>query len=213
MSTRRDVIQTLAVATAAAALESPIRATAQPVDVQSRLDRQALTAPALEEYLAFIKISGALTGIEATLLAPETKPGGGADPTQEVKLAYFHLATADAENYGKLKSLFFAELAKEAKQDGPALTRTATALVSGPEPIANLARSIIMAWYFGLWYEWDVGGRRRFTVVSAQAYTEGWIWRIAQAHPPGYSNLRFGYWAQPPVAGFQAKSLEPVAPT
>ena len=27
---------------------------------------------------------------------------------------------------------------------------------------------------------------------------EGWIWRILQAHPMGYSMMRFGYWANKP---------------
>jgi len=36
-------------------------------------------------------------------------------------------------------------------------------------------------------------------VVSSNSYVEGWIWRILQAHPMGYSMMRFGYWAnQPP---------------
>ena len=36
-------------------------------------------------------------------------------------------------------------------------------------------------------------------IISPAAYTQGWTWRVAQAHPMGYSELRFGYWAQDPL--------------
>ena len=36
------------------------------------------------------------------------------------------------------------------------------------------------------------------SVVSANAYVGGLAWRAAQAHPMGYSQLSFGYWASPP---------------
>jgi hypothetical protein len=35
-------------------------------------------------------------------------------------------------------------------------------------------------------------------VVSSNAYIEGWVWKIMQAHPMGYSMLEYGYWAEPP---------------
>jgi len=36
-------------------------------------------------------------------------------------------------------------------------------------------------------------------VISPTAYTQGWTWRVAQAHPMGYSELRYGYWAEEPL--------------
>jgi hypothetical protein len=39
-----------------------------------------------------------------------------------------------------------------------------------------------------------------FTVLTPAAYTQGWAWRVAQAHPMGYSELRFGYWADQPFS-------------
>lgn len=209
MTTRREVIHTLVAATGAAALENPLLASAQPADEEGLLDRQSLTPPALKDFQDFIAISEALTGIDGDLLAPDRNPAH-ADPAQSVKVAYFRLATVEAATYLALKQEFFAALSREAKRDGPALTRAATPLLSSASPgVADLARSILMAWYFGVWYEWNVGGRARFTVVSAQAYTEGWVWRIAEAHAPGYSNLRFGHWAHPPSAGFLPESLSP----
>ena len=70
-----------------------------------------------------------------------------------------------------------------------------------------LGRSIILAWYLGAWYEPKTLSqfiiRRRlgrfqssFKVISPAAYTQGWTWRVAQAHPMGYSELRFGYWSE-----------------
>jgi hypothetical protein len=39
-----------------------------------------------------------------------------------------------------------------------------------------------------------------FEVISPGAYTNSLVWRVAQAHPMGYSNLQFGYWGQEPPA-------------
>jgi hypothetical protein len=70
-----------------------------------------------------------------------------------------------------------------------------------------LARSIVLMWYLGAWY--DPNDLRRAstvekpivsprTIISAKAYTQGWVWKIAQAHPMGFSEMQFGYWGQPP---------------
>jgi hypothetical protein len=37
-------------------------------------------------------------------------------------------------------------------------------------------------------------------VISPAAYTQAWTWRVAQAHPMGYSEFRYGYWAGEPIA-------------
>jgi hypothetical protein len=81
-----------------------------------------------------------------------------------------------------------------------------------------LMRSIILAWYLGAWYKPDVlktnvykprsyNSTRRYSkevlippteIISPDAYTNGLVWRVAQAHPMGYSNLQFGYWEKDP---------------
>ena len=70
-----------------------------------------------------------------------------------------------------------------------------------------LARSIVLLWYLGSWYEptdlkrqASLGRTRSIPseVVSAKAYTQGLVWQIAGAHPMGYSNLQFGYWSRYP---------------
>ena len=34
----------------------------------------------------------------------------------------------------------------------------------------------------------------------ARRLHQGWTWRVAQTHPMGYSDFRFGYWAEDPPA-------------
>jgi hypothetical protein len=83
----------------------------------------------------------------------------------------------------------------------------AAKVVNNPDPaIMYLGRSIVLAWYLGVWYDPDVLKRYNTPnqpfpvpverVISPAAYTQGWTWRVAQAHPMGYSEMRFGYWAQ-----------------
>jgi hypothetical protein len=70
-----------------------------------------------------------------------------------------------------------------------------------------LARSIVLMWYLGAWY--DPGDLQNaaelpdhpsppFKVISSKAYTQAWALRVAQAHPMGFSEMQFGYWARPP---------------
>jgi hypothetical protein len=89
------------------------------------------------------------------------------------------------------------------------------------EPMKFLMRSIILAWYLGAWYrpndlransyaakntQHSYYSTRRYSkevlipyeVISPTTYTNGLVWRVAQAHPMGYSNLQFGYWGQEP---------------
>jgi len=219
---RREVVNTLIGAAAVAALSNPVCARAQGTN-SAPTTPGATTEPTFEDLRAFIAVSAALTGIQDTLLAPNSKAKlledqktfardehgrlipDGADPTRDVKLAYFHLASADSSYHQLL--LEFQEGVKAHGTDPAGLTSAATKLLVSPtKGVMELARSILMAWYFGVWYEWT-GAKPRFTVVSADSYTQGWIWRIAEAHPPGYSNLRFGHWAFPPPAGFDPDTI------
>jgi hypothetical protein len=62
-------------------------------------------------------------------------------------------------------------------------------------------------WYLGAWYdpvdlrkavELPNHPRPQFKVISSKAYTQAWALRVAQAHPMGFSEMQFGYWARPP---------------
>jgi len=70
-----------------------------------------------------------------------------------------------------------------------------------------LARSIVLMWYLGAWYEpaelkalrEDPTRVATFQIVSPKAYTQAWALRVAQAHPMGFSEMQFGYWTREPT--------------
>jgi hypothetical protein len=77
------------------------------------------------------------------------------------------------------------------------------------DAIRYLARSVMLMWYLGSWY--DPADLQKYNsptpptdplgpkaIISSEAYTQGWAWSVAQAHLMGYSNFTFGYWSQQP---------------
>jgi hypothetical protein len=81
----------------------------------------------------------------------------------------------------------------------------------GTTDSAAIARLTMAMWLFGTWYggtevariedskQYIDSAYQNDFVVSSRAYKDGWIWRLAQAHPFGFSNFRFGSWqAAPP---------------
>jgi hypothetical protein len=194
--TRRTVLTGAAAATAAAtvgaALDTP--AHAQSVDVNSP-----------EDMDLFVRLSSALTGIPATKLAP------GSDPVN-VKREY--LTRANERCPAALENLL--RLARK-NRDAPdriidSLTFDDDDKNKTPSDVEAkyLARSIVLMWYLGAWYEPDELKALRkdlpkdptrlakFEVVSPKAYTQAWALRVAQAHPMGFSEMQFGYWTRPP---------------
>jgi len=181
------------VATTAVAAVLPIAGSAQ-------------AAKADPDMVAFLLLSAALTGVHVATLAPEfgrdandiLNSDPGVDPIN-VKNQYFARAKAsDAATFGKLLQV--------AKDHPLSATDILTAVNAGDDT-KFLARSIVLLWYLGSWYNPDdlktnsTPGTRNFIpsqVVSAKAYTQGLVWQIAQAHPMGYSNLQFGYWSREP---------------
>jgi hypothetical protein len=142
----------------------------------------------------FVKLSSALTGIDEGKLAPPV------DPIQ-VKNEYFQQAKTDDA---------FNALMKIVRADPSNPAAAAEKIMNDPK-VKYLGRSIILMWYLGAWYEptklakFDSPAPPSFPVtadkvVSPKAYTQAWTWRVAQAHPMGYSELRFGYWADEPPA-------------
>jgi hypothetical protein len=194
----RRAMLTGAVATTAVAAvgASDISAYAHAADPNSKRD-----------MMAFLLLSAALTGIHVVNLAPEFTPNNddllnsdpGVDPFN-VKNDYFNWINAS-------EAPTFERLLQIAQNHSKSATDIVTA-VNASDDTKFLARSIVLLWYLGSWYDPDdlkknstpgPGAFIASEVVSAKAYTQGLVWQIAQAHPMGYSNLQFGYWSREPV--------------
>jgi hypothetical protein len=178
--TRRNVLAGAAVAAATAA--HPGTATA--ADETKDLD-------------AFVALSSALTGITAVMLAPAV------DPVQ-IKREYFDVAKS-SPSFDRLLQIFRDNASK------PPEAIADVVLNQSGSDVRYLGRSIMLAWYLGAWYKPETLARYNSPnpplesltpdrVISPAAYTQGWTWRVAQAHPMGYSELRFGYWSEPPLS-------------
>lgn len=164
-----------------------------------------------QDMVAFLLLSEALTGVNRHILAPEfptNEPSEildadpGVDPIK-IKDEYFKWVS-DHDSTRSLGKLL--QIAKDNRK----LPSAITGKVNGSDDDAKfLARSIVLLWYLGSWYE--PADLKKFhdspqlltgpipsKVVSASAYTQGLVWLIAGAHPMGYSNLQFGYWSRDP---------------
>jgi hypothetical protein len=189
------------VATTAAAAVAPIAGAAYAAgpDVRSPQD-----------MMAFLLLSAALAGVHVVNLAPEFSQDikkdmldqdPGVDPIN-VRSDYFRWINAhdSTSSFGKL-----LQIAKDNRQSAISII---AAVNASDDSAKFLARSIVLLWYLGSWYEpADLKanaaqpGTRAVTpsvVVSSKAYTQGLVWQIVGAHPMGYSNLQFGYWSRDP---------------
>jgi hypothetical protein len=170
-------------------------------------DTPAGAQPAESDRVIFAKLSAGLTGVAHEKLAPR------ADPI-DVKEEYFRRVSDP-----KYAAVFTAllQLTRAANlqvpggdTDGVIPQDKVDALASKIEERDDtkfLARSIVLMWYLGAWYEPDdlkkIAANPKAeafpTIISPKAYTQGWLWRVAQAHPMGYSDMQFGYWTRPPA--------------
>ena len=160
-----------------------------------------------EDMMAFLVLSAALTGVDIHTLAPEFSRGSGnilsdnpgVDPIN-IKDAYFSQAKTAAA---------FDKLLQIAK-DNRLSQNDIIAKVNASDDTKFLARSIVLLWYLGSWYDPDdlnkasnhpesVDGPITQKVLSPKAYSQGLVWLIAGTHPMGYSNLQFGYWSRNPL--------------
>ena len=163
-----------------------------------------------EDMMAFLLLSAALTGVDVQTLAPEFSRGSGdilsADPGIDpinIKSAYFTQVNAPGTTAS------FAKLLQIAKDNRLSQDNIIAKVNASDDDTKFLARSIVLLWYLGSWYEpgdlknaaaspESVHGPIKQKVLSAKAYTQGLVWQIVGAHPMGYSNLQFGYWSRDP---------------
>jgi hypothetical protein len=198
--TRRTVLAGAAAATAMAtvvAVNPP--ASAQSPDPSSR-----------EDLVAFLLLSWALTGIDPKSLSPglhlvaadPLSSKFGSDPL-DMKRDYFKFIVNDSG-----QGATFAKLLKIVKDNraSPNLAAAIAQNVQASDDTKFLGRSIVLMWYLGAWYDpanlrqaKPAGSFVPFKVISSKAYSQGWIWRIAQAHPMGFSEMQFGYWSRQPA--------------
>jgi hypothetical protein len=142
----------------------------------------------------FVDLSAFLTGIDASKLAPLLDP-------VNIKQVYFDFVQGKAgPTFNKLLNIFAQN---QDQTENPEVLGDIIFVKSGPD-VGYLARSIMLMWYLGSWYDpWVLqnpppGFVPSDGVVSADAYTQGWVWSVAQAHPMGYSNFTFGAWSSDP---------------
>jgi hypothetical protein len=201
--TRRTVIAgaiASGAAAATAALETPASARSASPDTR-------------EDMVAFLLLTASLTGVRPVDLEPEfvaAKPGvdmltSTPDPDPfDVERDYFNLV------YSKDPKTFEAllQIAKDHRESATDMI----AAVNKTEETMYLGRSLVLLWYLGAWYAPALLKQAHakaaaanpeqmflpFTVASPKAYTRGLLWKIAQAHPMGYSELQFAYWARTP---------------
>ncbi|HMV68149.1 MAG TPA: hypothetical protein PKA64_14975, partial [Myxococcota bacterium] len=72
--------------------------------------------------------------------------------------------------------------------------------------LGPIARSVIQLWYLGSWPGMPAAWRATYgafpgdtsRVISAAAYQESLVYRVAQAHPPGAKQPGYGSWAARP---------------
>ena len=108
-----------------------------------------------QDMMAFLLLSEALTGVDKQLLAPEFElnkddvmnSNPGTDPIN-IKNDYFRWINA------KDSTSSFATLLKFAKDNPKSSQSDIIAFVNaGNDDIKFLARSIVLLWYLGSWYE------------------------------------------------------------
>ena len=163
-----------------------------------------------QDMVAFVLLSEALTGVNRQTLAPEFSADAseilnsdpGVDPI-EIKSEYFRQANEPGT------AAAFAKLLQIAKDNRLSQDNIIAKVTASDDDTKFLARSIVLLWYLGSWYEpgdlknaaaspESVHGPIHQKVLSAKAYTQGLVWQIVGAHPMGYSNLQFGHWSRYP---------------
>jgi hypothetical protein len=164
--------------------------------VTAGVDTPTVAQSAISDMDAFLELSAALTGIRKEKLTPATDSLG-------IKEDYFKWVNEkDPAAFALL-----LQITKNNKDAPQAIIDKSQA----SNDTKFLARSIVLMWYLGSWYAPDdlkqlvdekssrVPRPVLHTVISPKAYTQSWVWRIAQAHPMGYSDMQFGYWTRDPA--------------
>jgi hypothetical protein len=150
-------------------------------------------APALDPNAPladFIALSSALIGVSVEKLAAGNGPGGVASEIEAIA------RKSHEQAFVQLLQAYRAHAHEPAQQIADAVL-----LRSGADA-GFLAKSVMLAWLLGSWYE--PPNFETSTVISANAYRQSWAWKIAQTKPMGTTTTGFGRWATapPPLDSF-----------
>jgi hypothetical protein len=148
-------------------------------------------------FTNFVGLSAVLTGYQTSDLAPAIDPIGLA--SEYLGWIMQHLSSADQQTFLQMLNIFQSIATQSPPPDTQQMTQEVEQQILSNPAMASIARRIIRLWYLSTWYTTEppdpnLDGQ----VVSMNAYTLGLAWDAAQAHPMGYSELHFGYWAQTP---------------
>lgn len=155
----------------------------------------------------FVALSAILTGIAPTMLHPLLDTHG----TAEAYLTYA-LQNAEASPVTPAPFTKLMDLYAQNRTQPPSVIANLIMTASDPD-VLYIAKTVMLMWYLGAWYEPAALASYQqaalganppafpppSVVISSDAYTQGWAWRVGQTHPMGYSDLRFGYWNAPPL--------------
>ena len=143
----------------------------------------------------YIGASSVLLGIPANSLEPKIQPD---------KLSYgFRILTESALIGGGSAMEAWLSLYEQELKQGIPNDKIAIDLYSNNGAVSRLTMKL---WLFGIWtgnnemhylkdgFYFGNSYKQNF-VYSALAYRRGWIWRIAQAHPMGYSHYDLNSWS------------------
>ena len=143
------------------------------------------------DFTNFVGLSSILTGYPQDQLAPAIDPIGLAQ-----EYLNWMMTHADQTAFQQTLTTYQNIAAKFPLPEQPAQVQQQ--ILSDPT-MGPIGRRTIRLWYLSTWYtseppDPNLDGQ----VVSMNAYTMGLAWDAAQAHPMGFSELHFGYWAVAP---------------
>lgn len=154
-----------------------------------------------EQIQLFVTASSALTGIAQSALAPQVDPSKVSPGETPVGVQYYEMAN-------RQEGATLTQLLKIVQANPTAPPDTlATMILGAGDDVVYLARSIMLMWLLGAWFapadlKAAVASQKApppSFVISISSYKAGWVWPIAQTHPMGFSQFRFGDWSRPPA--------------
>ncbi|NEO32807.1 MAG: hypothetical protein F6K36_20775 [Symploca sp. SIO3C6] len=146
----------------------------------------------------FVNLSAILTGYSSDRLMPAIDPIGVA----KQYLNYLQNQQIDVDK-NLINQLFttFTNIAEQPEITPEKLAQAVEQKILKDKDLSPIARRIIRLWYLGFWYTNEPPKPfEEGTMISMNAYVQGLCWDSIQAHPMGYSEMRYGYWANSPAS-------------